>query len=112
MTRIAETAAGVAAGAVVAEGVESMLHSFGHEHQHERDFSPAHAEEHRGDEAVDSSFYNPHQDASRDLSPSDSGASNFVDESSAGDWQDVGADNDDPSSFDDGGSDSGSDDNS
>lgn len=115
VSRIAETAAGVAAGAIVAEGVESMLHSFGHEHERERAYdSPA--AEHHTDAPVDSSFYNPQHDASRDLSPdtesadrNSGGAADFVDEASAGDWQDVSG-NDESGSADDGDYDSGGDD--
>jgi hypothetical protein len=120
MTRIAETAAGVAAGAVVAEGVESMLHGFGHER--ERGYSSPRSEEQYRDEPVDSSFYNQQNDASRDLSAADRTTSNFADTgTAANDWQDdtANADDsstfdstDDGSSFDDGGGDFGGGDNS
>lgn len=130
-----QTAAGVAAGAFLFEGVESMFggHSgggFGHEggttinNYYEDRPSGEHHEAN-----TDSSFYNPSNDASRDLSgssashdglssdiedrrgfaDSDNVGANDDSSSDAADYNDDGSTGDDSSSFDDGGSSGGDD---
>ncbi|MFC6644870.1 DUF2076 domain-containing protein [Granulicella cerasi] len=119
-----QTAAGVAAGAMVFEGMESMFRGFGGS-EHERptevvnnnyygDESREHEHRESGD---DSSFYNPSQDASRQgvdggsehrgFADTDNDNSGFDDNSSndfsdGGDYDDSGSD--DGGGFDDGGS--------
>jgi uncharacterized protein len=111
----AQTAAGVAAGAFLFEGVESMFGghgggfgggSYGHEggttiNNYYEDRPQA---EHHAAADTDSSFYNPSNDASRDLSPDIEDRRGFADDSNtttndfASDTSDTG---DDSSSFGD-----------
>ncbi len=106
----AQTAAGVAAGALLFEGVESMFGhhnyggyggSYGHEgattvnnYYEDRPNGEHHASD------TDSSFYNPSNDASRDLSPDIEDRRNFADAGTSDAFNDTSV-NDDTSSFDD-----------
>lgn len=118
-----QTAAGVAAGEVVFQGMESLFHGFGGGYGEGRPgetvvnnyYDDAGRDEHRA-VADDSNFYNPEHDASRDRGDQDS--RNFADADNA-QPDDYGVDDNsdsgsDDAGFDDGGGDSsfGGDDNS
>ncbi|MDE1161310.1 MAG: DUF2076 domain-containing protein [Acidobacteriaceae bacterium] len=111
-----QTAAGVAAGAMVFEGMESMFHGFGSgvgsEHPTEiinnNYYDDNGSREHHESSSTDSSFYNPSQDASRDSSSSNNFADNSgYNDDSTSDFSDGGDSSydDDSNSFDDGGND-------
>ncbi|HVG26774.1 MAG TPA: DUF2076 domain-containing protein [Acidobacteriaceae bacterium] len=115
-----QTAAGVAAGAMVFEGVESLFHGFGgggggHETIVNNYYDdPGAGGEHHGALDSDSSFYNPSGDASRQGLGEDSSARGFADTGSDGlssQSDDSGFNDDTGAGFgDDAGSDSGLDD--
>jgi len=124
-----QTAAGVVAGEMVFQGMESLFHGFGGgygqpgygegrpteviNNNYYDDNGNKEDHEHHAADTSDSSFYNPDKDASRDTNTSDT--SNFADKddtytSSQDDFADNSSDNDDYSSSDDsnsGGDDSG-----
>ncbi len=109
--RVAETAAGVAAGALVFEGVESVIHGMeGHRNSSEDRNENRSFDEQRGPlpgSGNDSSFYNPHADSSRNAPPAGS-ATEFADTSGAS--VDSSTDLDDDLSADNSADDSVSDD--
>jgi hypothetical protein len=85
----AQTAAGVAAGAFLFEGVESMFGGHGGGYGHEGGttinnyYEDRPQAEHHGAADTDSSFYNPSNDASRDLSPDIEDRRGFADDGNA-----------------------------
>ena len=124
-----KTAAGVAAGALAFEGMESLFHGFGGggygggygegrptEVIENNYYGEGNEHEHHAADSNDNSFYNPDKDASRDSDTSqfaganDNDDSQTADDSSQDDFADSGDDNsggDDYSSSDDGGNNSG-----
>jgi hypothetical protein len=117
-----QTAAGVAAGAFLFEGVESMFGGhgggfggggYGHEGGETINnyYEDRPQGEHHAAADTDSSFYNPSNDASRDLSPDVEDRRGFSDSSSNEDsttTDDSSSGSDDSSSFDDSSSDDSS----
>jgi hypothetical protein len=124
-----QTAAGVAAGAFLFEGVESMFGGHGGGFGHEggttvNNYYEDHPSSEHHETSTDGSFYNPSNDASRDLSgASNTGLSSDIEDRrgfSDSSNDDLSSDNtsdssddssftDDSSSFDDGGSSGGED---
>ena len=126
----AQTAAGVATGAFLFEGVESMFGGHGGGYGHEGGttinnyYEDRPQAEHQAAADTGSSFYNPSNDASRDLSPDIEDRRGFADDGNtttdnfASDTSDPGSDSssfdgsssfDDSSSFDSGDSGGGDD---
>lgn len=89
-----QTAAGVAAGEMAFQGLESLFHGFGgEEHHEEHGFAQSNQAQ---DSSLDNNFYNPEHDASREGRNDDSG----FHEDTANDFSDGGS-FDDSSNFDD-----------